>query len=280
MKKILVPTDFSPTAEHAMHLALEIANKENATIYLLHVLGFDFTSAIELDNLFPDSPFEKEALDHFVNDGNNKMVEYLKNLKLQQANIEQVIDIGVPSDIIIEKIKELDIDLVVMGTHGSSGLKEFFIGSNAEKVVRYAQCPVITVKHKTSIKEINKIAFGSDLIEISEKVMEKLKQLQNVFDADIAVVRINTPNNFERDVVIKVLSEKILKRFLFKKVTIHIFNDYTIEQGLLNFADEIGAGMIALATHGRKGLGHIVAGSIAEDITNHATKAVWTNHFN
>ncbi len=279
MKNILVPTDFSPTAEHAVQLALEIAKKENINVYLLHVLGFNFDSALELDKLFPESPFGKEALEHFMKGGYDKLTDYIKEPKSNYDNIKKVVEIGVPSDIIIEKIKELDIDLVVMGTHGATGMKEFFLGSNAEKVVRYADCPVITVKHKIQISEVKKIVFGSDLLELSDRVIEKLKELQSLFQAEVNIVRVNTPNNFERDIVLEPLKQNLLSKINLDNLTIQTYNDQTIENGLRHYAQQNEAQMIAIATHGRKGFDYFVAGSIAEDITNHTTKMVWTYHF-
>ncbi|HNP19815.1 MAG TPA: universal stress protein [Fulvivirga sp.] len=279
MKNILVPTDFSPTADHAFQLALQIAKKENVNIHLLHVLGFNFDSALELDKLFPESPFGKEALDHFMKGGHDELNSYIDKLKLDHNNVKKVVEIGVPSDIIIEKIKKLDIDMVVMGTQGATGMKEFFLGSNAERVVRYADCPVITIKHKINIDEVKRIVFGSDLNEISDKVIEKLKELQGIFQAEIDIVRVNTPNNFERDIILKPLKERMLSKINLNKLTVHTYNDLTIENGLRHYAQENGAQMIAITTHGRKGFDHFVAGSIAEDITNRTTKMVWTYHF-
>ena len=128
------------------------------------------------------------------------------------------------------------------------------------------------------MEDIKKIVFGSDLINVSDHVITKLKELQKLFNAHLTIVRVNTPDNFERDEVIKQIEDRIALRLDPNKVTIRNYNDISPEKGLRHYADEHNVDMIALGTHGRKGLRHFIAGSIAEDLMNHTSKAVWTSH--
>jgi nucleotide-binding universal stress UspA family protein len=277
MKRILIPTDYSSTAENAVKIALQIAKREDANIYLVHVAPFNFSTVLELNKEQLDNPLDSEVMEIFMNKELLKMNDYLKGLKTY-VKIEKIVEIGVPNEVINSKIKELNIDLVVMGTHGASGLREYFIGSNAEKVVRYATCPVLTVKHEISLEETKHIIFGTDLLDVNENVIQPLKQLQDIFRAELTIIRVNTPNTFQKDGVIKVLKDKLFQRYLFNNTTFESYNDFSVEAGLRNAATDKGASIIALATHGRKGLSHLIAGSLAEDLTNHTTKAIWTNH--
>jgi nucleotide-binding universal stress UspA family protein len=240
-------------------------------------MPFNFSTVLKMNKEQLDNPFDSDVMEILMDRGKLEMTQYLKGFETP-IKIERILDIGIPSEVIISKIKELEIDLVVMGTHGSSGLREFFIGSNAEKVVRKAPCPVLTVKHEISLEETRKIIFGTDLLDVTENVIQPLKQLQDIFRAEIIIIRVNTPNTFQRDAVIRVLKEKLFQRYLFNNTTFESYNDFSVEAGLRNAASSKGAGIIALATHGRKGLSHLVAGSLAEDLTNHTTKAIWTNH--
>jgi nucleotide-binding universal stress UspA family protein len=89
-------------------------------------------------------------------------------------------------------------------------------------------------------------------------------------------VRINTPANFQRDLVVKKYMEDFAKKLGLKNYTINIFNDMTEEEGIIYFADSIDADMIAMATHGRTGFAHVLAGSIAEDVVSHSKRPVLT----
>ncbi len=89
-------------------------------------------------------------------------------------------------------------------------------------------------------------------------------------------MRINTPGNFQRDAVVKKYMQDFAKRLQLKNYTVNVFNDLTEEEGIIYFADSINADMIAMATHGRTGFAHVLAGSIAEDVVNHSKRPVLT----
>src|SRR6185369_5620641 len=98
----------------------------------------------------------------------------------KDIKVSFILDHGEVNHTITRHIKKNKIDLIVMGTHGASGIREFFIGSNAEKIVRYASVPVITVKQQIKNK-VKNIAFATDLSPIPSKVSERLKALQKFF---------------------------------------------------------------------------------------------------
>jgi nucleotide-binding universal stress UspA family protein len=168
------------------------------------------------------------------------------------------------------------MDLVVMGTQGASGLEEILVGSNTEKVVRRAKCPVITVKSAVDAKNIKNIVFASDFRDDMNKLAEPLKNLQKLFNATLHIVSINTPNNFETDRYYKKAIKAFVEKYNIENYTITVYNDESEEDGIIYFAEDIDADMIAIATHGRLGLSHLLSGSLAEDIVNHSKRPVWT----
>jgi K+-sensing histidine kinase KdpD len=103
-----------------------------------------------------------------------------------------------------------------------------------------------------------------------------VKALQNFFKAHLHIVWINTPTTFTSDKVTNDRLQKFVKRFMFKDFTIHVFNHTDEEQGILQFSNQIGGNLIAMGTHGRKGLAHVLSGSLAEDVANHTENMVWT----
>ena len=177
---------------------------------------------------------------------------------------------------ISNRISKKKIDLVVMGTKGSSGVDELLIGSNAEKVVRNADCPVIAIKAKTNADKIKNIVFATDLGGKQEKLVKKVKAMQEAFGAKLHILRVNTPGNFENERAIKRRMEEFTKENKLSNVTHNIYSDVLEDDGIMYFAESIKADMIAIGTHGRHGFMHILAGSIAEDLVNHAKRPVWT----
>jgi nucleotide-binding universal stress UspA family protein len=163
-----------------------------------------------------------------------------------------------------------------MGSKGASGLEEVLIGSNTEKVVRHAKCPVITIKQKRDFTKIHKIALASNFEGDQSHVVEELQKLQDIFNAEFHLVRINTPNNFENTRKIMKQMQDFVAAYGIKNYTLNIYNDFMEEDGIIYFAQDIDADMIAMATHGRTGIMHLLSGSIAEDVVNHAKRPVWT----
>jgi len=276
MKRILVPTDFSECATYALELACDIALKNEAKLLLLHTVGHPFGGGIDPTGASVFQAFDDDLLDTLLTRGRAKMAEALANISVSADKITQLVEIGHPSDMILDKIKEFSIDLVVMGTNGTSGIQEFLAGSNAEKVVRKASCPVITLKSSVKLEDIKTIAFASDFGQFNEQAMASLKQMQHLLGASIDFVRINTPNNFQRDALTIKQMDGLVKQEMFLKSALHVYNDFSEEEGLMNFAEDMKSDMIGMITHGRTGLNHILSGSMAEDVVNHTNLPVWT----
>ncbi len=144
-RKILVPLDFSDYTEEIMNVAVQIAEKFDSAIHLLHVIpNMDyftpyesFLSAENLVNIQRD--IEREV-------GKDMDALTAKIEKLKNASVTKAIHTGVVSLEIIDYVRTEQVDLIVMGTHGRGGLEHILIGSVAEKVVRKSPCPVLTVR--------------------------------------------------------------------------------------------------------------------------------------
>lgn len=273
MKKILVPCDFSKQAINAYRYAIDFAMQSKGTIHLLHVIELPI---LHDSVLMPVLNFERELLKELK----EKAVSRFKKItdKYSAEGVKVVFDVkfGAVSAAIQSYITDKSIDLVIMGSHGASGVREFLIGSNAEKMVRNSSVPVLVFKnyYKGPIK---KIVFPNTLeTEDQEDLVMKVKELQSFFKAHLHIVWINTPANFKTDTDTQERLTKFTKRFMVKDFTLHVFNHVEEEQGILQFTRQIGGNLIAMGTHGRKGIGHVVSGSLAENVVNHTQSPVWT----
>jgi len=283
MKRILVPTDFSEQAGYAMDLACQIAHKTNCELIALHVLDhtglFDFSTggtAYPLMGNPAGLDLDQKFLEMLYSNAEEKCTQFLKSFESEKLKITKKIKIGSAFHYITELIEENKTDLVIIGSKGSSGFEEVLIGSNTEKVVRHAKCPVLTVKSKTNIEDIEDIVFATNFKEEDSHVAGELKKLQEVFDAKLHLVMINTPSSFETNRNIMAHADDFIKENNLSNYTINIYSDKVEEDGIIFFAQDIDADLIALATHGRSGLLHLLSGSIAEDVVNHAKRPVWT----
>lgn len=177
---------------------------------------------------------------------------------------------------IIKASKGHNVDLVVMGSHGTSGVQGFFVGSNTEKVVRTSDIPVLVVKKELDIRDINKFVFASDFTEEIKKPFEKAIAFAKAFEARMDLLMINTPGRFMSTEESEKRISSFLKNFDLTDYSMHVYNDYSVEKGVLNFANRINADLIGVGTHGRTGISHYLNGSIGEDIVNNAVRPVIT----
>ncbi len=271
MKKILIPTDFSDHAEYALKVAAQIARKNDGEIILLHMLELPHQAgdAIGSGHNIPELMFFKNAAIKKLEDLMDE--DYLDGLK-----VSEVIQFELAFDGIMKISEKNNVDLIVMGSHGASGFKEMFIGSNAEKVVRNSDIPVLIIKKDQKEFKVNDFVFASDFSDEIKAPFKNAVEFANKFGSTLHLVMINTPNDFKSSAE----AEKIMRNFAsdtnMDKLKMHVYNDTNVEKGILNFSNSVNADLIGMCTHGRKGLAHFFNGSISEDLVNHATRPVVT----
>lgn len=273
MKRILVPCDFSDPAVQAFKFAVEVALKSRGEIFLLNVVE---VPVMHETVLMPTLYFEQSLMSEMKEASGKKFQKMKDKWAGEGVTVSTYVEFGSIITTIRQFIEEKGIDLVVMGTHGATGAREFLIGSNTEKIVRTSSVPVMAIKKSTKLSNIKSIVFPNDLSLENEQLTLKVKDLQNFFKATLHVVYINSPAFFQRDVDTKVKLKDFAKRFMLKDYTLNVFNDLDQENGVNNFTKEVKGDMIAMATHGRRGISHLVSGSIAEDVVNHVDCPIWT----
>ena len=280
MKKILVPYDFTKVSEHALDLACQIADKADSEIMLLNVIEHPTADSFKTMGVQFDDPMEQLYIKKMYETVQRKLVDVVSSAKHSDDKILTKIQLGNPFKNIIDQVTEESVSLLVVGTEGANGLNEFFVGSNAEKIVRQASCPVITIQDKCELEPIEKIVFASDFQHTDDHFIGQLMDLQRMFEAQLNIVKINTPASFTSTRHDTQQMEDFVIKYRIENYTIEIYNYKNEEDGIILYAEDIGADMIALGTHQRKGVGHFLAGSIAEDVVNHAEVPVWTAHLN
>jgi nucleotide-binding universal stress UspA family protein len=271
MKRILVPTDFSKHAEYALKVAAQIAKKNNGEIFLVHMLELPTSGNDALS-----TAHEIPELMLFKNAAVNKLDSVMAAYYLEGIKISKIIQFELAFEGIVKNAREHNTDLIVMGSHGANGFQEMFIGSNAEKVVRNSEIPVLVIKREEQNFNANKFVYASDFSEEAKKPFEKALKFAQEFEAHIHLVTINTPNNFKSTKVAQKTMDEFLAEFKINNCSTHIYNDINVEKGILHFAKSINADLIGMSTHGRKGLSHFFNGSISEDLVNHAKRPVVT----
>lgn len=274
MKKIIIPVDFSDHSEYALKTAAKLAKKHDAELLVLHMLEM---SDIMLTT---SEEFQSQKAAFFLQIAEQKLEGFLKKDYLNDLKVTSIIKhFKVFSEVNDVALKN-DADLIVMGSHGSSGIAEFFVGSNTERVVRNANIPVLVVKNNVSDVNFNVVAFACSFSEETIKPYLNAVKMFDKIDTKFYLVHVNLPN--DRFMSSSEIEQKAVNFFtkaernLTKMKDVHYVCDYTVEEGVLNCANKIGADLIIVPTHGRKGLAHFFEGSIGEDVANHSTLPVMT----
>lgn len=272
MKRILVPTDFSECAERAAHVGADLAKKTGAKLYLMHIINmptYESNTSIESWHNVSEGIFIMKLV-------KKKFGELMSKEFLQGIEVEDCVAFNTVYEAISDKAKELEIDLLVMGSHGmSGGTNEYLVGSNTERVVRSSEIPVLTIKKAHEKFTIRDIVFASNFYEESYTVFEQIARFAALFDAHIHLLKVVTQSHFETTRYSLKLMDDFVKAVNFEgKHSLNVYNDDKIENGIHHFAEEIDADMIAMETHGRTGIKHMLWGSITESVANHATMPV------
>ena len=274
MKKIIVPIDFSEHSEYALKTAAGLARKYNAEVLALHML--ELSDAL----LTRTSAHEQRKAVFFLELAKKRFDEFLEKKYLKDVKLVPIVKHFKVFSEVNDVAKEHNADLIVMGSHGANGFKEFFVGSNTERVVRNAEIPVLVVKNEITDLNLGTVVFATDFDEENVRPYLNATKMFDMLGAKLKLLYVNLPNEHFRS------SEEINKRIAEFLLTadgnldrlddVSYQADYSVEKGVINFANKLGADLIAIPTHGRKGIAHFFAGSIGEDIANHASLPVMT----
>lgn len=286
MKRILFPTDFSEAANNALNVAVSLAESSNAELFVLHSLNsvqqyvdISLTSAGDITMPGMQPEIVMEAIKQQKEQVEKQMKELKNDLSDNGFSIKTfVIDRELESEI-NEFSAEHKIDFIVMGTHGSSGLREAFIGSNAQKIVRKSKVPVLTVNDKCESFNIKRVVCSSDFTEspINEQLL-RIKNFADSFMADLDLLYVNTPSYFEETNTVNQRMDEVIKKYGLEGAGTHIYNAFDIDEGVIAFSEQNGVDVIAMVTHGYRGMKKLFSDNITESVVNHSRIPVLTLH--
>lgn len=269
MRNILVPTDFSNTASFAIKAAAQLAQRHGATLHLLHGLDIPVHWEQLSEAQREDYPEKRQAY-------HNTQV-LLQDICEQYPalNTTQAIRGGRLPEAVKHYTEEHGIDLIVLGSHGASGKNEFFIGSNAQKIVRSVHRPVLIIKNDPGVLAFDKVVFASSFDQAELRAFQHFRNLVKPFLPEIHLVVIHTASFFDPPYV---LSQEAMQDFKEACTPLvcetHVFTDLTIDQGIRTFSREIGAKLIGISNAQRHPLKRMLVGSNVEALVNHANLPV------
>jgi nucleotide-binding universal stress UspA family protein len=269
MKKILVPVDFSARSITAVEMASVIAEKSKGKITLLHVLvdPYIFLSAPN-SYLTPalETGVQIEYISKLEESSNINLKKLASTLLTKSLSVKTVTKTGASIyREILNYAEDNKYDLIVMGTNGAKSLGEIFLGTNAERIVRFTDTPVLVVGKKIKTPAIRKIVFASKFDQTARQVFPFINNFAKLFKANIYLLRINTKDDF---IPTQEAIEEMKSIYKGKagSYQIALRDAYEVDDGIVKYADEINADVIAIGVHRRSGPSRLFTDRVVEGL--------------
>ena len=295
INRVLLATDFSDSATLAQEYAALVANAFGASLEVVHVLEL-------YPGMDPDYAVNQVYLDQLRKETDQKLEDLVSRLIQRRLRAKGTQVLGIPSQRINAIAKELETDLVILGTRGRTGLEHILLGSTAERVVQGAPCPVLTVRlpqkpaqaaaaeGKKVPPGIRRILAPVDFSDCSLEALEYAVQVAATFRAAVTILHVMEPVAYGLDFTLLHATEG---RRLRERAELRLSgfclalksHGLTVEQvvrggmpsdAILGFARELGSDLIVMGTHGRRGISHLMSGSVAEAVLRQASCPVLT----
>ena len=289
VNRILFPTDFSQGSERALDSALALAQEFGAELHMLHAVVLHTDDPNDPAHHFPDS----EEI--------RKRLERTNDLRMESGIAGRAAD-GLPvvqshrrgmsvAPTILEHALEIDPDLIVMSTHGRRGLENVLLGSVTEEIVRFANCPVLTVRSgegPSAFPSTAPILVPVDFSEHSRQALALARDIASTFGASIHALHV-----FERPIhpeiylggmpldspdfhTVEGSLREALETFARETPGPEVATSLHLVEGravpaILEFVQDYEVGLVVIATHGLTGLAHVLLGSVSEKVVRRAT---------
>ncbi|GAA4411461.1 universal stress protein [Nibrella viscosa] len=273
MKTILVPTDFSAHSGQALRAAANLARKSGSELVLMHtndIMAYT-TPLIEARE------FDKSLAEIYEEKVNERFARILQELAADTTfagiPIRTSVWAGKLADILTIVVQEENADLVVMGTLGAGNSDAYLVGSNTQKVIRRVSCPVLTIPLQYDSQNFFTVVFPSTLKDDQAASFQFLAQFQQVCENEVHLLYLNNPADLPDEEAIEARAYELAEAAGLKLAGVYTTkeNIFDEEEAIVNFAKEQNASLIAMGTHQRRGLSHLLFGSVTEDTVGHAS---------
>ncbi len=243
---VLIPTDFSENSENSINYALDFFHHEECTFYLLNVVKINALATPETSNIHTVDAIETELLTP-VREKLGALVKKIRTKKNKKSHkIISLLEYGFFIDAIRKQVAEKEIDLIVMGTKGASGLKEVIVGSNTGDVITKVNCSALVIPENAIYKPLKEIAFPTDFsLFYNIKTLRPLLKVLNESDSSLKVLHIDKNktglNNSQK------LNKELFKEFFSdSNCSFHFLSNKKVEDAVQCFVESRDIDLIAM----------------------------------
>ena len=275
--KIMIPMDGSSLAEHALPMAVKFAEGTGATLILYRVVPYFTVLAAD--------PLLYEEMNRL---GEDEALAYLRQIQKEITSpltTETICEIGSAAESILQFANDKGVDLIVMSSHGRSGLNRWVYGSVAERIMSQAPCPtlILNARHPTSPESPEKILIPLDGSELAEKALAPALELVTALGLKLHLLRVTTSGHMrietdsKSDLIDGIESDELLEAQSYLQELTQRLNirdaqqsvevaKATVAEAIIDYATQNNIDLIAMSSHGRTGLKRWVYGSVTEKV--------------
>jgi len=270
MKNILFPTDFSPNADTALNYAVEISRKVKGNLLLFHAYSVqlidpNMPAEIYLSAYQEEEKSAKERLE----DLSKKIIDSNKDDNGNNLfNTDAVVSQGLAVDEIISLTVDYKIDLIVMGTHGASGITELILGSNTASVMENSPVPVLAIPGNAMYKNVSNLVYAYDDIKSCLPSFKKLLTFAEIFNSEITLLHIiESGSNTEE--MNKKEFEKIKSTTEYENIKLELIKEEKVLEGINDYINSHDVDVLAMAIKKRSLLDKIFNRSLTKKMAYH-----------
>ncbi|TVR86529.1 MAG: universal stress protein [Saprospirales bacterium] len=267
INKILLLTDFSEVSNHATHYALNIAQQVKSEVVILHVINtpVDWVKLpLDKERLYPETKSE-------IGSAKTKLADLVKEFEGEGIKTTQSLVFNLGVEDIPQYISKDKHDLIIMGSHGSKGIKKYGLGSNAQKVIRSSQVPVLIVKSPPKSESIKRIVMASTFEDSQKDCFKRMFNYASDLGADVDLLYINTPYHFKETEDIDKMLTSFCEDCPKKSCGKHHVDALNEERGIQFFMNDSNADFLAIATKGKSPFSRLFSASLTESVVNNLT---------
>jgi nucleotide-binding universal stress UspA family protein len=292
ISRLLVPTDFSATSDDALAFARTLADPLDASVHLVHAFEDPFTAAAFAMQMYSTLPLALR--DQLQQEIERRLAERLAGGEVTRLRSTSEVVTGPAAKVIVEHAARIGAELIVMGTHGRGGMAHLLLGSVAERVVRTAGCPVLTVRMAPG-RTLKEILVPTDFSDTADAALDYAFLLAERFSASVQLLHVLddpfitdglaaeayiTEAPAARTAMLRDARERLAHRAEAPPpASVRIGCEVLFGNGattIANYAAARGSDLIVMGTHGRSGLAHLLLGSVAERLVRSAPCPVLT----
>lgn len=274
MHKIIVPVDFSDVSAYGTTLAVKLARYLQAEIHFLHVVNLPSHVLLTPEGeLFEDGDFDISVPRQRKEAAQVNMKNWAERYFPEAFTC---VCFGHVEEDVMKYAHQQQAALIVMGTHAVSGVKEMLTHSYGHHLAMHSNVPVMTLKCDRSDMDVKKIVLAGSFKQDDVPHCEMAIALQKAFDAQLYLLRVNTPNDFMPDGEAYQHMKAFAMQHQLTNVDFAVYNDNDVEDGIVHFVAKNNIDIIAIGSKQRTGLNKLINGCVSADLVNHVFKPILT----